>query len=68
MVINKTASDLDAPLSVAGFKAAGPVRVWRYSGADLGSIDRRPDAALAGGAVTLTYPARSITLLVLSRR
>jgi hypothetical protein len=68
MVINKTGTDLEAPLSVAGFAAAGPVRTWRYSGADLGAIDRRPDATLTGGAVTLTFPARSITLLVLPGR
>ena len=65
MVINKTGGALTAPLDVVGFTAAGPVQVWRYDASDLGAIGRESDAALGGGAVTLTYPARSITLLVL---
>lgn len=68
VVINKTGTDLDAPLAVTGFDAAGPVRIWRYSGANLGAIAREADGTMTGGAVTLAYPARSISLLVLPAR
>ncbi|MFN8620079.1 MAG: glycoside hydrolase family 44 protein [Chloroflexota bacterium] len=67
MVINKTATDLASELSIAGFTPAATAHVWRYSNADLGAIDHAPDADVTGGAVTLTYPARSITLLVVPR-
>jgi hypothetical protein len=42
--------------------------VWRYSGSDLRHIVRKADASVRSGSVTLSYPARSITLLVLKPR
>ncbi len=65
VVINKTGAALTSPLSVAGFAARGDVQAWLYSGADLSAIVRMPDAALASGSVSLTYPANSMAMLVL---
>ena len=65
VVINKTGSARTSRLAVSGFAARGDVQVWRYAPADLAHIVRGSDAHLTGGAVTLTYPANSITMLVL---
>ncbi len=65
MVVNKTTDDLTSTVTVASFVPSGSAEVWRYSGADLGAIVREADAALAAGALTTTFPASSITLLVI---
>ncbi len=65
MVLNKTATPETAPISVANFESSGTAQVWQYSSADLTAIERAPDAAVGGGSVTLSFPAYSITLLVL---
>ena len=66
MVVNKTGSDQVAPLSVAGFN--GTAQRFTYGPADLGSIVRGDDLAVRRGTVKATYPANSITLLVLPAR
>ncbi len=65
MVLNKTTSSASAPISVANFQAAGNAQVWQYSSADLTDIQHLSDLSVSGGSVTATFPARSITLLVL---
>ena len=65
MVLNKTTSSAGAPVSVANFQAAGNAQVWQYSAANLAAIQHLSDLSLSGGSVTATFPARSITLLVL---
>lgn len=65
MVINKTGSSLRSPLTLRGDAYRGVAQVWRYSASDLRHIIRKADATVRGGSITLTYPARSITLLVL---
>jgi Glycoside hydrolase family 44 len=67
MVINKTGSDLAAPLSVAGLHGNSTAQRYTYSPADLHSIVRGDDLAVHSGKVDATYPANSITLLVLGR-
>ncbi|HEX6467693.1 MAG TPA: glycoside hydrolase family 44 protein [Streptosporangiaceae bacterium] len=67
MVINKTGSDLTSRLSVAGFNCKGRAQRYTYSPADLASIARGADLPVTGGSVSATYPANSITLLVLPR-
>lgn len=64
MVINKTAVPLATTLALAGVAPAGPVQVWRYGAARLDAIVREPDAPLAGPLLEATFPAQSITLLV----
>ena len=63
-VINKTAGDLTSPLSLANFNAGTSAQVFRYSAADLTRIVRQADAAVANRALTTTFPANSITMLV----
>lgn len=64
VVINKTANDLAAPLSVTSFSAGGSAKVWQYSGASLGAIVPQPDVPVSGGVINGVYPAYSITLLL----
>jgi hypothetical protein len=68
MVINKTGNDLTSPLSVAGFNANRTAQRFTYSPADLTSIVHGGELRVNRGTVTATYPANSITLLVLPRR
>lgn len=68
MIINKTARALRSRLSIKGFSAAAKAQVWRYSGANRHAIVHGSDAAVDSNAIRLTYPARSITLLVIPRR
>jgi len=64
MVINKTGGDLTSTVSLANFQAASTAHVWRYSGANLGAIVAQPDVSTSGNAVTATFPANSLTMLV----
>jgi len=68
MVVNKTGTDLTSPLSIAGAPGTGKAQRFSYGPADLSSIVRGPDLAVNHGHVTTTYPANSLTLLVLPRR
>ncbi|MEV6446219.1 glycoside hydrolase family 44 protein [Amycolatopsis sp. NPDC051716] len=65
MVVNKTGGDLTAPLSMAGFDNAGAAQRFTYGPANLGAIVRGADLPVGNGRVDATYPANSITLLVL---
>lgn len=65
MVVNKTGGDLTSPLSVAGFDATGAAQRFTYGEANLGGIARGGDLQVVDGRVDATYPANSITLLVL---
>ncbi len=62
MVINKSTVSQTSDLSIAGI--AGPAEVYRYSGDNLGAIERLADVDV-DQQLTTTYPARSITLLVI---
>jgi hypothetical protein len=65
MVINKTGAPLTSPLTISSFNGT-TAQVYRYADSDWTRITREPDAPLSGGAVSLTYPANSITLLVVA--
>jgi hypothetical protein len=65
MVVNKTGDDLSSPLSLAGFDSAGAAQRFTYGPANLGAIVRGDDLPVSNGRVDATYPANSITLLVL---
>jgi hypothetical protein len=64
VVINKTSGDLSSTLSLTGATGAS-AQVWTYSPADLTHIVRGVDAPVSGNQITQTYPANSITLIVL---
>jgi hypothetical protein len=64
MVINKTRGDLTSDVSLAGLTAAAGAQVLRYGPADLAAVRPQPDQPTGGGSFTTTFPASSITLLV----
>jgi hypothetical protein len=66
LVINKTAGILTGRLRLSGFTAPRRAATWRWEGA--AAIVRKPPTSIQSGAVTATYPARSITLYVIRSR
>src|SRR4051812_22219210 len=66
-VVNKTGEDLTSTLSIAGFRCPGKAKRYTYSPADLTSIAHDDDLPVNRGNATATYPANSITTLVLPR-
>jgi uncharacterized protein (TIGR03437 family) len=64
LVLNKTAAAIASSVSLANFTPAASAQVWQYSGANLTSIVRQPDAAVSGNSVALAFPAFSMTLIV----
>ena len=64
MVINKTGSNLSAPLSLENFSPGPSAKVWRYSGAKLSAIAAEPDVP-SGATISTVFPANSITLLLI---
>ena len=68
MVINKTGSSIRTSMLLRHFAAGQKARVFRYSSARPHTIVRGAAIAVHRGHLTTTYPARSLTLLVLPRR
>jgi hypothetical protein len=74
VVINKTYGDLTSTLSLANFTPNGAAKVFLYSVANLGGIVAQPSLTVtppAAGSTTsslsTTFPAQSITLLVVPK-
>jgi hypothetical protein len=65
IVINKTETDLTAPLTIAHFHAAA-AKVFRYSKDDLTQIVPQPDQPITDTGFTVIFPAKSMTLFVIS--
>jgi uncharacterized protein (TIGR03437 family) len=66
LVLNKTATDISDTVSLASFTPAGTAQVWQYSQANLASIVRQTsDINVSGNSLTATFPAYSMTLLVI---
>lgn len=65
MVINKTPVDLTSPLNLHGFAPAAAAAVYQYRASHLDAIVRAPDQPVKPTGFTATYPANSITLIVL---
>lgn len=63
-VINKTGGDLTSTLAVHNASTSA-AQVFTYSGASLNAIVQGPDANFSAGSVSHTFPANSITLLVI---
>jgi hypothetical protein len=66
-VINKTGDDLTSTLSITGFRCSGAAQRFTYAPSDLTSIVHGDDLAVHRGSATATFPANSITTLVLPR-
>ena len=64
IMINKTGQGLTSDLALAGFQAGTAAHVYRYSSANLAAIVSEPDQAVTAGGFSATYPANSITLMV----
>jgi hypothetical protein len=67
MVVNKTTGDLTSPLSIAGLRANAAAHVYQYGQANTAAISTLPDQAINRGQTSMTFPAYSITELVIPR-
>jgi hypothetical protein len=65
MVINKTSEPLTSSLALSNASPDATARVYRYSAANLGAIVREADQPVTADGFTATYPANSITVIVL---
>ena len=63
LVINKSGTALTSQMTLAGYAPSGAAQVWRYSAANLAAIVREADLPV-GPSFSATFPASSITLLV----
>jgi hypothetical protein len=68
IAINKTSADIHAAVSLADFAPGGPVHVYQLTPANPTSIVRGADRWVHLHGFTQTYPANSITLLVVPPR
>ncbi|MFG1672891.1 glycoside hydrolase family 44 protein [Micromonospora sp. NPDC049282] len=68
MVVNKTGDDLTSRMALAGLHGRDTAQRFTYGPADLTSIVRGADLRVTRGGVSATYPANSVTLLVLPQR
>jgi hypothetical protein len=64
MIVNKSASDLTSHLNLDGLTPSAMAQVYRYSAAQLSGIVQEADLPVAADGLTTTFPAASITLLV----
>ena len=65
IVINKTSGDLASSLSLANFQPGTSAQAWQYGGANLSAIVPQPSIALSGNRLNATFPANSITMLLI---
>jgi uncharacterized protein (TIGR03437 family) len=66
LVLNKTTSTMADSVSLANFKPAGTAQVWQFSQTNLAAIVRQTsDINVTGNNLTGTFPAYSMTLLVI---
>jgi hypothetical protein len=74
VVINKTYGDFINTLSLANFTASGPALSYRYSSANLNAIVAQPDITVTAppsgsttSTLSTTFPAQSITILIVPK-
>jgi hypothetical protein len=65
VIINKTSGALTGNVSVSGFTPSGNAQVYRYSAANLNAIVRQIDQSVSSSGVIASFPANSITLMVI---
>lgn len=66
MIINKTGGALNSTLALANYSPAATAQVYRYSSANLAAIQHLADQPVSAAGFSASYPANSITLIVLS--
>jgi hypothetical protein len=66
VIINKTGSDLTSALNLNSYSPNATAKVFRYSSANLNAIVAQPDQAVTASGFQATYPANSITMIVLT--
>jgi hypothetical protein len=67
IIVNKTGTGLTSTVSLAGFPPASAASRYRYSAASPTAIVHEADLTVSGGAIGATFPASSITLIVVPR-
>ena len=66
LVLNKTTGDIGDWIGLANFTPAGTAQVWQYGQTNLTGIVRQTsDVNVSGNSLTTTFPAYSMTLLVI---
>jgi hypothetical protein len=65
MIINKTSQPLTSQVSLAGFSPTGSAAIYRYSAANLTTIVYEGEQAVTSSGFEATFPANSITLIVI---
>jgi hypothetical protein len=65
MIINKSTGSITAPLTLSNYDPRSAAQVYRYSGSNLNSIVHLANIAVTSSGFTATYPASSITLVVM---
>jgi hypothetical protein len=68
VMINKTSGALTGKISLSGFTPSGNAQVYRYSAANLNAIVRQANQPVASSGVIASFPADSITLMVIPGR
>jgi hypothetical protein len=66
MIINKTQRTLESTLSLDGFSPIGDAAVYRYSASSLAAIVREADMVVDADGFSASFPAESITLVVIA--
>jgi uncharacterized repeat protein (TIGR02543 family) len=65
MIINKTAGALTSSVALSNFTPAATAKVYLYSASNPSTIVRQADQAIAAAGFTSTFPANSITLIMI---
>ena len=65
MIINKTGQTIISDVSLTGFQPTTTAQVYRYSSANLNAIIHEADQAVTSSGFTASFPASSITLVVI---
>jgi hypothetical protein len=65
IVVNKTGNPLTSDVALSGFTSSGAAKVYRYSTANLNAVVKEADQTVTATGFNATFPANSITLLVL---
>ncbi len=65
MLINKSTDVLTAPLSLSNYDPQSGAQIYRYSANNLNLIAQLPDIGVSSTGFTTTYPASSITLIIM---
>ena len=65
LVLNKTAGAIADTISLSNFNPAETAQVWLYSSANNRAIVRQADLSYSGTTLSATFPAYSMTLIVI---